>query len=78
LPHEVVWQRKKRGFDVPQEKWIRALNPYLKTLLKESTSNNAALNMDRLIHNIDYQSNQAHVWRLISLQLWLLKNGLKI
>jgi asparagine synthase (glutamine-hydrolysing) len=78
LPYEVVWQRKKRGFDVPQEKWMKALSPYLKNLLKESASNNPALDNERLIKNIDQHSNQGHIWRLVSLQLWLLKNGLSI
>lgn len=79
LPSQVVWQKKKRGFDVPQDKWISALTPSLRILLNESAQFNREIKIPQLINNLN-QNNIAdgHIWRLISLQLWLLKNGLSI
>lgn len=78
LPEEVIWQKKKRGFDVPQNKWTNALNPHLITLLNESAPLNRYINISKLIQKLHLPSHPAHIWRTISLQLWLLKNGLSL
>ncbi|MFN6082480.1 MAG: asparagine synthase-related protein, partial [Bacteroidota bacterium] len=78
LPHEIIWQTKKRGFDIPQQKWMNAINKFLVKEMNESATHNRYLNISNLIQNMQHNSNSENVWRVISLQLWLLKNNLSI
>lgn len=77
LPDEIIWQTRKRGFDIPQQKWIEEIKPFLIQRMIESKSHNKYLNIDKLVEKIENgQVEEGHVWRLISLQLWLVNNDL--
>jgi asparagine synthase (glutamine-hydrolysing) len=78
LPHEIIWQTKKRGFDIPQQKWMNSINQYLIKEMNESAPHNRYIDISKLIQNMQHNSNSENVWRAISLQLWLLKNNLSI
>jgi asparagine synthase (glutamine-hydrolysing) len=77
LPDEIVWQTRKRGFDIPQQKWIEEIKPFLIQRMQESRGYNKYLNIDQLIYKIQNgQASEGHIWRIISLQLWLANNDL--
>ncbi len=77
LPDEIVWQTRKRGFDIPQQKWIEEIKPFLIQRMHESKVYNKYLNIDQLVDKIEKgQASEGHIWRIISLQLWLSNNNL--
>lgn len=78
LPKEIIWQKKKVGFDVPQDKWINSIKSNLIEKINDNISINKYINASELVNQISKgNGSKDHIWRLISLQLWLIKNDLK-
>lgn len=72
LPHEILWAKEKRGFDIPQARWTKELKPLLVKWIKEFEAANKIVNVNRLIQLIEEdKAGDMYVWRIISVLLWL-------
>ena len=76
LPKEVVWRRKERGFEGPENKWFKLLEPKIKDTLQNSHYINQFINTD-YIQNLlkkssfenDYK-NQRILYRCFQVEWW--------
>ncbi len=74
LPQEVVWNRVKRGFDIPQKQWVSDLSAHLKQRIQEAQSLVPSDIMDISAVSSQIDQGKAHnpyIWRCISFILWL-------
>lgn len=77
LPPEIVWNRKKRGFEVPQRQWVEAIRPWLAAQLAD-LGKDAPIDVDGAFAMIDRgEGGQPYLWRAISVALWLRMNDVK-
>lgn len=72
LPSDILWAKVKRGFDIPQEEWIKLLKPDLIQWIREFEPAQELFNIPRLIELIEAdRAGEMHVWRVISVILWM-------
>ena len=77
LPPEIVWNRKKRGFEVPQKRWVEAIRPWLAEQLGD-LKNDAPIHVANVLSMIDRGlGGEPYLWRAISVGLWMRMNGVK-
>lgn len=74
LPDEVAWNPIKRGFEVPQQKWVEALKPWLTETLSGVPAH-FPLRTDALLAAVDRgEGGSHHIWRGLSVALWARLN----
>jgi asparagine synthetase B (glutamine-hydrolysing) len=77
LPDAVIWSRRKRGFEVPQNRWIEALFPAIQEWLSE-LPNDSPIDGSRVIGRIKAGDAGTH-WlsRCLSVALWMRFSGVQ-
>jgi asparagine synthase (glutamine-hydrolysing) len=77
LPREVVWNPKKRGFEVPQKRWLEAIRPWIADVLAEAPAN-FPIHTGALLGAIDRGEGASHhLWRATSVALWMRMNDVQ-
>lgn len=72
LPQEILWAKEKRGFDIPQQQWIKAIKPNLIEWIGDFNDPNKMFNKENLISLIKVdRAGEMHVWRVLSTILWM-------
>lgn len=75
LPREIVWNPRKRGFEVPQKRWVEAIRPWIAEQLA-GAGNNFPVHIDAALSLIDRGAGaQPYLWRALSVALWLRLNN---
>jgi len=70
LPPEILWNRVKKGYDVPQSAWVKATMPRISTWL-ESLPGDSLLAAEKIRSGLkSHQGGVYWFWRLISTTLW--------
>jgi asparagine synthase (glutamine-hydrolysing) len=78
LPAEVCWHRRKRGFEVPQRRWVEVVRPQLKKWLLDLPAD-CPINGHALLALVDAGMGDEHwLWRCISVALWVRFCGVRI
>ena len=71
LPAKVVWCCRKRGFEVPQKRWIQAARPEIGKWL-DNLPKNSPLKKQQILAHIDSGRGGEHwFWRCLSVALWM-------
>jgi asparagine synthase (glutamine-hydrolysing) len=75
LPEQIVWNPRKRGYEVPQKRWIEAMRPQLATWLADLPQD-SFLNASQILAKVDAGQGDAHwLWRCLSVALWMRSTG---
>lgn len=75
LPREIVWNPRKRGFEVPQKKWVESIRPWIAEQL-DGTPTGFPVNVETALSMIDRGAGtQPFLWRALSVALWMRMNG---
>jgi asparagine synthase (glutamine-hydrolysing) len=75
LPEEIVWCRYKRGFEVPQRRWVEAARPQIATWL-DSLPPSFPIKGQGILASIDAgQGGEQWLWRCLSVALWMRFSG---
>jgi asparagine synthase (glutamine-hydrolysing) len=78
LPKEILWQRRKRGFEVPQRRWVEAARPAIGEWLSDLSAD-CPVNASELLARIDSgQSGTQWFWRCLSVALWMRFSGVRV
>jgi asparagine synthase (glutamine-hydrolysing) len=77
LPPEVTWSRVKRGFDVPEAAWARALAPQLADWLSELPAGGPILKDGVRAAMTSRHLGAQWLWRVISTVLWIRVTGVR-
>lgn len=78
LPLPVLWCSRKRGFEVPQRRWLNILRPHLAEWLKDLPQD-FPINADAILGRIDGKEAQSHwFWRCLSVSLWVRFSGVQL
>jgi asparagine synthase (glutamine-hydrolysing) len=78
LPGSVVWNRKKRGFEVPQADWVSAARKQIAGWISE-LPHDCGIRREQIVKGLDAGlGGRQWFWRCISLALWLRHTGVKI
>jgi len=74
LPKSVVWNPRKRGFEVPQKEWVEALQPWLREVLA-NTPAAFPIRVAEVLRQVSTgQGASHHLWRAISAAAWIRLN----
>jgi asparagine synthase (glutamine-hydrolysing) len=77
LPAKVAWCHRKRGFEVPQGRWVEAARPEISEWL-DNLPHNSPLKRQQIISNIDAGRGGEHwFWRCLSVALWMCCSGVQ-
>jgi asparagine synthase (glutamine-hydrolysing) len=77
LPAEVVWQRRKRGFEVPQRRWVERARPQITAWLADLAPG-GPINVPELLAQVDRgHSGRQWLWRCLSVALWMRFSGVR-
>ncbi|MGA7160620.1 MAG: asparagine synthase (glutamine-hydrolyzing) [Bacteroidota bacterium] len=74
LPKEIQWRKDKMGFVTPQEKWMRLLQPMIRTFLLDGPLRSKQfLNEEYIQRFLSEQSKIASdtLWRIVNLEMWM-------
>lgn len=72
LPNHIMWAKEKKGFEIPQERWIKSIEPTLIKWINEAEDLGSIFNIPTIVKAIkEGQAKQPHVWRVISTILWM-------
>jgi asparagine synthase (glutamine-hydrolysing) len=78
LPEEILWHRRKRGFEVPQRRWLQAVRPQLAEWLADLPSE-SPVNATELLSRLDAgQGSAPWLWRCLSTTLWMRFSGVRV
>ena len=75
IPKEIQWRKDKMGFVTPQDQWLQALLPNIRTLLIEEPLRAAEFidreKIEKKFHGnaVDISGNT--LWRLVCLEMWM-------
>lgn len=77
LPGDIVWQRRKVGFEVPQGAWLAAVRPQVETWIRECATQHL-VKSEPLIKRLRFgEGDSVCLWRCISVLLWLRFSGVQ-
>jgi len=79
IPNSILFNPLKKGFDVPQNQWVRQLRPLINQYIENSSSNKHLLNLDKIQSDVNSDlsnSDASKLWRSISFMAFLQKNNL--
>jgi asparagine synthase (glutamine-hydrolysing) len=77
LPQEILWQRRKRGFEVPQRRWVERARPQIAAWLADLPEN-CPINPAEALARIDAGRGGAQwLWRCLSVALWMRFSGVR-
>jgi asparagine synthase (glutamine-hydrolysing) len=75
LPNEIIWSRRKRGFEVPQRRWVETARPRIAEWLADLPQN-CPINGAQILACIDAgQGGEQWLWRCLSVVLWMSFSG---
>jgi asparagine synthase (glutamine-hydrolysing) len=75
LPAEIVWCRRKRGFEVPQKRWIAAARPEIFRWL-DGLPPDSPVKKREIVARINSGRCDEHwFWRCLSVALWMCFSG---
>lgn len=78
LPNDIVWNRRKLGFEVPAARWISAMRPSLNHWLSGLPSD-SPVQAESLLAEIDAGGGDSQwFWRCLSTALWISFSGVKV
>ncbi len=78
LPEEIVWCRRKRGFEIPQRRWVEALRPQI-ALWMQDLPINCPIKAPEVLARIDAgQGGEQWLWRCVSVALWIRFSGVRL
>jgi asparagine synthase (glutamine-hydrolysing) len=78
LPEKITWNRRKRGFEVPADRWLKALRPRLGEWLLDLPPE-IPINPTNILKRIDAGAGSSlWFWRCISTSLWFRFSGVKM
>jgi asparagine synthase (glutamine-hydrolysing) len=77
LPREILWQRRKRGFEVPQRRWVEAARPQIAAWLADLPKD-CPIHPREVLARIDAgQGGAQWLWRCLSVALWMRFTGVR-
>jgi asparagine synthase (glutamine-hydrolysing) len=77
LPGEVLWQRRKRGFEVPQRRWVEAARPLIAGWLADLPPD-CPIRVPEVLARVDAgYGGQRWLWRCLSVALWMRFSGVR-
>jgi asparagine synthase (glutamine-hydrolysing) len=77
LPDKIVWSRRKRGFEVPQGRWVEAARAQIGQWLAD-LHRNSPVNGSAILACIDTGQGGEHwLWRCLSVALWMHFSGVR-
>ena len=65
MPKEVIWNKKKLGFDIPQAYWVKQLRSLLKIWV-ESLSTDTPFNKEKIIKTLESDPGNKNLWPILS------------
>jgi asparagine synthase (glutamine-hydrolysing) len=78
LPDEVLWQRRKRRFEVPQKRWIEAARPQIDASLADLPQD-CPVDIKQLKSCLDAgHAASDWLWRCLSVALWIRFSGVRV
>jgi asparagine synthetase B (glutamine-hydrolysing) len=78
LPDEVLWQRRKRRFEVPQKRWIEAVRTQIDSSLADLTRD-CPVDIQQLKVCLDAGLGASDwLWRCLSVALWIRFSGVRV
>lgn len=78
VPESTLWARRKRGFEVPAERWIRVLRPVVRKWIYEAELSKF-VHVDKIIRDLESDCGHSQwFWRILSTLAWLRSNNLKL
>lgn len=69
LPKEIVWNKRKKGFTVPKDEWLKGKSHFYNEVF-ENEKLKEILNLDEFRNNFD-ELNVDLKWRIINFSKWL-------
>lgn len=78
MPDNIIWNRKKLGFDIPQKFWVELLKDDITIWLNEG-SMNELINVDQVTKAMESgDAGKPFLWRVISTGCWIRLMNVKI
>jgi asparagine synthase (glutamine-hydrolysing) len=78
LPNEVVWCKRKRGFEIPQRRCVEALRPQI-TAWMEDLPSSCPIKAPEILARINGgQGGEPWLWRCLSTVLWMRFSGARL
>ncbi len=75
IPKEIQWRRDKMGFVTPQDQWLQALLPKIRSLLVEEPLRAAEFidreRIEKRFHDTSVDISGNMLWRLVCLEMWM-------
>ena len=79
IPNKILFNPLKRGFEVPQNQWVKQLRPLLNQYIENSSAYKHVLNLEKIQSDVNSDSTNtdaSKLWRTISFMAFLQKNNL--
>ena len=79
IPQRILYNPLKRGFEVPQNQWVKKLAPLINQYIENASPYQHILNLDHIQSKINSDLNDSEatkLWRSISFMAFLQKNNL--
>ena len=72
LPQEILWDKQKKGFDIPQSKWLNILNDDMKAMVI-NMNDSGIFKKDRILEALDKRVglDDPYLWRVLSVIAWM-------
>jgi asparagine synthase (glutamine-hydrolysing) len=78
LPKEIVWCKRKRGFEVPQKRWVEAARPAIAKWLSD-LPNDSPIKVEHILTAIDQgKGGEPWLWRCLSVAMWMQFSGVRV
>jgi asparagine synthase (glutamine-hydrolysing) len=78
LPEQVVWHRRKRGFEVPERRWVEAARPQIAHWLSDLPLSSPVRTPELLARIDGGESGPLWLWRCLSAALWLRFSAVRV
>ena len=78
LPEEVLWNRHKLAFEVPQKLWMERARPQIATWLSD-LPRDCPINRAAILDGIDAgRGGNSGLWRCLSMALWMRSEEVQV
>lgn len=71
IPENVLWDKHKKGFDIPQAYWVEVLTPFLNKMINQLPAS-SPFKKEAILKELAGSQKGAHnFWRILSLVSWM-------
>ena len=74
VPERILWNRRKRGFEVPQRRWLSELMPAIRSWLRELPQG-SPVDGAAVLERLETKGQSAWLSRCLSVALWMRFSG---